>query len=145
MYTLCKNPRSSLGSVGNRDTRSRSSQKRVTPLLQALVTIVGLLRVGSARQLEPVDEQLLIFFKQQKLAENCICLPKKQFQQELTLSRIKHTYVVLILARKSTYWAIILTLSYPFSIRRAPSTSPIPASSLTSFSPIGSDTKFLCF
>lgn len=38
-----------------------------------------------------------------------------------------------------------ITLSYPFAANLLPKTSPIPAKSVTSFSPIGSEMKLLCF
>lgn len=49
-------------------------------------------------------------------------------------------------AERTADWKLnSLTLSKPAASSRFPNASPIPAKSVTGFSPIGSATKFLCF
>ena len=103
---------------------------RVAPLLQARVAAVGVMFVGVARLLEPLLEEFLVLLEHQELAEKHVCLESEQVTSQPQVGVTERWRV--------DGW---LTLSKPFSECFLPSTSPMPATAVTSFSPMGSPTK----
>lgn len=100
------------------------SQELVTPFGQTAAAVFRLLRVCLTRFFQPFDEKLLILLQHQELAQDHVRLQYDTVSGQKGGGRDK-----------------ILTLSKPLASSRLPSTSPMPASSVTGFSPIGSDTK----
>lgn len=49
-------------------------QELLTPIVEALIAVGRLFRVGVYGILEPLFEELGIFFEDKILAENCVCL-----------------------------------------------------------------------
>lgn len=78
-------------------------------------------------------------FKQAEHSSVCLAFaPHDSFSQSL-----KRSYSSFFKRRNCP--STIYALSKPKSCNLAPSTSPIPASAVTDFSPMGSETKSLCF
>lgn len=123
------------------------------PCIQAVEALHRLLRIRTANLLQPVLEFLLFPFEQQEPSKHHVRLQQSRMDVTARISHVR-VYAYRNVSRWMLYaWCKVRTgevrsghtKSYPFSFSLLPRVFPIPASSVTTFSPIGSAMKFLCF